>query len=292
MNTTVPVGSFASRMEADLARLRLEAEGIRATVDEQLAFNPILGEATGAARLIVRAKDEQRALEILDTPLLDAPDPADGYRTPGTREEDEPEVVRCPQCEHEYCFFERPNIAGLSLYVLGPLGFLATLLPIGQKRWRCRTCRFAWDDLALCPKTKTPISPDDPRPVFRLRRSRAGTGFFIGLIAYMCTKMIGTSPMLDLAAPLLIVGGFLVGLSITSDVCSEPTCRAPFPRDITRCPKCKGEIAGVINRAHQHFAEVTRFRRELAQAALVVHDSAPPQPKKSNKPRKRRREPS
>ncbi len=67
MEKLVLVKNFSQREEAELAKNLLETEGIKAmvTADDYGGMNPALGWATGGAKLMVREKDKERALEIL-----------------------------------------------------------------------------------------------------------------------------------------------------------------------------------------------------------------------------------
>jgi hypothetical protein len=67
MGDFVTVVSFPDVAEAELAKERLELEGIRAfVIDAQTAgVMPYLTNATGGVRVQVEPKDAQRAREIL-----------------------------------------------------------------------------------------------------------------------------------------------------------------------------------------------------------------------------------
>jgi hypothetical protein len=72
----VVIASFGRIMEAELARARLEAEGIPAfLLDENaVSANPFYSPALGGIKLAVAARDAERAREILGL----------GGRAPGT----------------------------------------------------------------------------------------------------------------------------------------------------------------------------------------------------------------
>ncbi len=275
----VRIGSFGDRIEAELARARLSVEGIDAVVLEPAGFNPMLNDAAGGVQLQVAVRDLERARAILAEPLVDL-------------EDDEPAVsgiVRCPECELEYCFFERPHLSGLSPGAVGMVALAASVvLRLGKKRWRCHKCGHAWDDPAAGPKQRTPSKPGDPRPVFLLRRTSVGIGLFIGLL-FAIGGWVAHSPtgtVVLIAAPL---AGWLLGRGLVRYVCSEPTCRAPLSIHATTCDKCGGSVAGSIDRSGQHYREVARFRRELAalpSAALreAARPNAKPRKKKARKP--------
>ena len=63
----VVIASFGRPWEAQLAKARLEAEGIRAfLLDEQvISVNPFYSPALGGVKLAVAAQDAARARELL-----------------------------------------------------------------------------------------------------------------------------------------------------------------------------------------------------------------------------------
>jgi len=63
----VPIASFASALDAHLARGLLESEGLRVTVaDEHMVWaNAALAYALGGVKLLVRAPHAARAVAIL-----------------------------------------------------------------------------------------------------------------------------------------------------------------------------------------------------------------------------------
>ena len=69
MDDLVTIASFPDVAEAELAKERLEIEGIRAfVVDAQTAgVMPFLTSASGGVRVQVQPKDIERAKEILAT---------------------------------------------------------------------------------------------------------------------------------------------------------------------------------------------------------------------------------
>jgi hypothetical protein len=270
MRRPVTIAKYLDVTEAQLAKVRLGGEGIEAFVIEGAGFNPLLAAASGGVQLQVRERDIDRARAILaevQPDVDDEPEPAPG----GER------VVRCPRCELEYCYHERMQATGQAL---GPLIILAQVFTssVTPKRWRCRKCEHVWDDADEGPARMTRLEPGDPKPVFRLRRGRGGTGLFLGLMlgfvsAMMVAGAIG-HPTGDVAMNLPYVLGFLmlgaplvgwrVGKSVRADVCSVPTCRTPLPRELEECPGCKGTIAGTITSAPEHFSAAADVRRELA----------------------------
>lgn len=280
MANTVQIGRFSTRLDADLARLRLEAEGIRhARVIEHLSFYPTVNDTTGGVRIQVLAEDEQRAAALLADALPEDAHHIGSYRDANLVVDEEPrDVLRCPACEHEFCFYGRPRMFETTnaLGKLGPAFIL--LLPLapfavvargfGAKRWRCDKCGHAWDDVSEARLELTPSDPLDPRPVFRLARAHAGVGALVGALVGFIGGLLLTleHPLVLLFAG--VVGGWVAGSFVRYDVCSEPTCRKRLKPGDEVCEACKGHIAGAITVAREHFKEAAAFRRELARALL------------------------
>lgn len=221
----------------------------------------IVPATISGVRLQVRQGDIERAQELLEV------DPA-GERDDG----EEAGAVRCPRCELTYCFHERMRLEGSSAatalaFIIAPLMFL------WKKRWHCHKCGHVWDDPKEGPAEMTKLADDDPTPVFRLRRSRVGMGLFLGLMVGVFGGMIAPGLPREISgavgAALFIGGpllGWLIGRAWTYDVCSELRCRTPLTSDRETCPRCNGEIGGVIKTAEEHYAAAADVRRELARA--------------------------
>lgn len=258
------VGTFATDVEAELARAKLQAEGIGSIVVEPASVNPLQLHAAAGARIEVPEKQATRARAILAA-LAVMPD-----------ELSDEDRVRCPRCELEYCDPQRPSIkwfvtqkmtglGGLFVVAFGGVFVFAVLwlLRLGKLRWTCDKCGHRWDDPNEGPRQPTRPEPDDPTPAFRLRRNSAGMGCFLGFLA---------SPLGMVVVPEAgwwwfvigpIVGG-AIGKAITRDVCSEPKCRTALPSDAEECPRCKGIVGPVIERAGDHYAEAAAARRAIA----------------------------
>jgi hypothetical protein len=257
------VGTFATDVEAELARAKLEAEGIGSIVVEPASVNPLQLHAAAGARVEVPEKHATRARAILAA-LAVMPD-----------ELSDEERVRCPKCELEYCDPQRPSIkwfvtqkmtglAGLFVVAFGGVFVFAALwvLKLGRLRWTCDKCGHRWDDPNEGPRQPTRPEPDDPTPVFRLRRNSAGMGCFLGFLA----APIGMG-LLEGGWWWFVIGpviGGAIGKAITRDVCSEPKCRTALPRDAGECPRCRGVVGRVIERAGDHYAEAAAARRAIA----------------------------
>lgn len=256
------VGTFATDVEAELARAKLEAEGIGSIVVEPARMNPLQLQAAAGARVEVPESQATRARAILAA-LAVTPD-----------ELSDEERVRCPRCELEYCDLQRPTLkwiirnkmtgvpALLVVAIVGiPVFVVMWTFKLGQKRWTCDKCGHRWDDPNEGPKLPTMPEPDDPRPVFRLRRRSAGMGLFLGTIVGGLVNLFLPGTWLLLLLP---VAGVLVGGSVTREICSEPKCRTPLPPSGDECPRCKGVIGGTIEREGDHYAEAAAARRAIA----------------------------
>jgi len=64
----VTVAQFSSGMEAQLARTKLESEGIEAYVADEhmMSINPMYDFALGGVRLQTKSSEAERALKILN----------------------------------------------------------------------------------------------------------------------------------------------------------------------------------------------------------------------------------
>jgi hypothetical protein len=128
-NWTV-VHTFASEIEAHLARSRLEADGIPATVHRFSRYRAI---ASGGYTLRVSARDFRRAKAVLDR--CDAPIDMDEYV-----DENDDSYKRCPACRSV-------NVAAAALprntRRLVILAFGIPLLFI-KRDWACRKCGHTW----------------------------------------------------------------------------------------------------------------------------------------------------
>jgi hypothetical protein len=244
----VTVASYSTAVEAEMARALLQDRGITAFARESASFNPLFNVAAGGAIVQVQTRDEPRARALL----------AHVAKTSTDDDGDSEGDVRCPRCELSYCFHE-PALSG------------GGLLPFGvfsRKRWRCRKCLHVWDDPSAGPARMTPLDPDDPRPVFRLRRGRGGGGLVLGLVLGLLVGTLAKDAGAALPVGLLILlvfplAGYGIGRSMSTDVCSAPSCRAALPAHVEECPMCKGLVSGRILGAHEHYSEAAEFRRDL-----------------------------
>jgi hypothetical protein len=226
----VTVRTYFDALSAEIDRANLASQGIQAFVAEATSSNLVWGSAV-AARLQVSSHDFVRSCAVLEEK---APEESAG-------DDEELGVVRCPRCELAYCVREK------------------------EGAWCCQRCDHRWDDAEAGPLAVTRLEVGDPRPVFRLRRTHGGLGFFVGLVAAFLIGAVTLHGGLGfLAAAGAILIGWLVGRSFRYEVCSVPDCRAALGPGDEECASCGGTIAGVIRSASEHYAAAADFRRELS----------------------------
>ncbi len=158
MDEFVTIAVFDMAFEAEIARTRLEVEGIAAMLpDENTLGATGLSVMLGGVRLQVHRADAERALEILrrdrSVPLIE--DEGDEYwRKDITLEEGEGQGAVQGKGElrddEETCPLCRNTDVGMA--PLGPGAWIATLVGLGlpllhyQRRRRCGTCGHRWKD--------------------------------------------------------------------------------------------------------------------------------------------------
>jgi len=133
-NRLVTVRVFVYAVHAHLAKALLAANGIHAFVadDGIVAANPLLSQAIGGVRLLVRDEDAPAAIRILKQSARSG-DQMDGLQ--GTAENTE-----CPRCHSTATHFEKYWLRLLALTWL----LLGIPLPFVLKRWRCDRCGYTW----------------------------------------------------------------------------------------------------------------------------------------------------
>ncbi len=273
MNDLVILRRYGNTVEAHIAGGLLEAAGIHAVVIEAAGFDPTLNESL-ATVLRVHEADVAEA-----TAVLNASEPSDTDPQPGGDD-----VVRCPRCELEYCYFGRPR--GVSSVPGAALWFALASLVGTTKRWRCTKCGHVWDDPEQGPTIPSQFAADDPRPVFYLKRARPGLGVFWGAAFGLgLFILLGSPPYSVLLIPTVAMVGWLIGRSYKYGVCSEPQCRARLRTRDQRCPQCDKTVAGTISTAREHYTAVAEVRREFTalrereEKHLQQGVPAPPHPR-------------
>lgn len=125
-------------------------------------------------------------------------------------------------------------------------------------------------DADALPEERGIVGANRGKPVFCVDRSIAkrvfkfamGLGFFAG----MATRSV---PDLELDTGLLIAYGVsgvalatLIGTFIRERRCSEPKCDAKLAKSAQQCPRCGGDIRGVIHHPNQRLEMEEKFLRE------------------------------
>ncbi len=146
----VPIASFSRPIDAELAKSKLEAGGVRSFVEggSIARINPVL-VGGGETKLLVRTADRVRSLAILDE------DPTDAHAA--LREVfadlDHDGCPRCgsseirPQGYSSWTFVIALLLVGLLLRV--PAAFFVLLVPFlffRRRRYRCFECEQRWWD--------------------------------------------------------------------------------------------------------------------------------------------------
>jgi hypothetical protein len=130
----VAVASYASPVEAHLARSRLEAAGIPAFVADEhiVAVHWLCSSAVGGVKVQVRLRDLDAARRLLEAPPIRSSRSARFV----TDDLSAPRCRRCGSLEVERRYARRVSFASALL-----LGF-PLLWP--RRRARCRTCGAHW----------------------------------------------------------------------------------------------------------------------------------------------------
>ncbi|HBR30125.1 MAG TPA: hypothetical protein DD789_11905 [Firmicutes bacterium] len=124
----VQVVSFLWPLDANLAKSRLEADGIRCYFFDEMTITMywLYSNALHGVKLYVKADDLERAYEILN-------------------DENEIELEtddRCPKCNLANIYYE--NVDQRWLYLSWLL--LGIPLPFFHDRWTCRDCGYSRDE--------------------------------------------------------------------------------------------------------------------------------------------------
>ena len=144
----IPIATFSRHIEAELARSKLEAEGLPAFVADSniVRLNWFLSGAVGGAKVLVRAQDESRALEILQE------DPQSAQEALREVFGDDLED-RCPQCgssetrtQSAAAFRAAIALIAVALMIGRPVLLLLMPLPVifYRRRRRCFDCGLRW----------------------------------------------------------------------------------------------------------------------------------------------------
>ncbi len=120
----VVVATFLEPNQADIARLRLETEGVRAALDGEnhIAMDWFISNAIGGVKLLVHERDLDSARRILQTTATGISDEQTGDET-----DREASLERCPACNSDDIYRERlkRRLIFLSILLLGiPIPFV------------------------------------------------------------------------------------------------------------------------------------------------------------------------
>jgi putative signal transducing protein len=133
----VTIATFSTPWEAQLARARLEAEGIDAWISDENLARLGFSNAIGGVRLQVREEEAKVAAELLQR---EARLPEIYLVT-----EEEARLPRCPECNSDRLNLERWS----RLLLVGSLLLLRFPILVPRKRWRCRSCGGMWKEEEL-----------------------------------------------------------------------------------------------------------------------------------------------
>jgi hypothetical protein len=125
----IPIAAFSKPEDAHLLRLRLEAGGVPAHVqDENTAtVNWMLSDAIGGVKVLIEEEDAERAREILADEPGEVADPSRPV---------------CPRCQSpDTSPADGPRRRSFLSMLL--LGFP---LPVNRHRWHCTQCQTTWDE--------------------------------------------------------------------------------------------------------------------------------------------------
>jgi Zn finger protein HypA/HybF involved in hydrogenase expression len=125
----ITVATFSKPEEAHLLRMRLEAGGVTAFVQDEymVQMDWLYSNAIGGVRIQIAEEDVEAAKEILnDEPIQDS----------------DPNMAKCPKCGSTDSAPDElaRRLAFLSLMLLKfPFLFL-------KSRWKCNSCHHVWNE--------------------------------------------------------------------------------------------------------------------------------------------------
>jgi len=145
----VPIASFTRPIEAELAKSKLEAGGVRGFIESGAITrtNPVFLGTGGETNLLVRVADRARSLAILEEDPIEA--------QAALREVfDDIERDGCPRCGSSEIRTQAYSTLtlGIALLLVGlllrvPSPLLLVLLPLflfRRRRYRCFDCAHRW----------------------------------------------------------------------------------------------------------------------------------------------------
>ena len=125
----ITVATFSKPEEAHLLRMRLEAGGVTAFVQDEymVQMDWLYSNAIGGVRIQIAEEDVEAAKEILnDEPIQDS----------------DPNMAKCPKCGSTDSAPDElaRRLAFLSLMLL-KFPFL-----FSKSRWKCNSCHYVWNE--------------------------------------------------------------------------------------------------------------------------------------------------
>jgi hypothetical protein len=123
--------------EAELARIKLEANGIRCFLAGKnfVSMYWLLSAADRGVKLQVRESDVEKALEILETDTH-----IDFDETEDRDMKSEPINPHCPKCGSNSVKYEGFS---MKMFYIGIL-FFSFPLPVLKKKYKCMSCNEIW----------------------------------------------------------------------------------------------------------------------------------------------------
>ncbi len=134
----ITIANFSEPLEANLAKIKLESEGIKCFLvgENFVATYWLLSTADRGVKLQVNKSEAERALEILGTKK--------GQRLEKDREKDltaETYDLLCPKCHSKNIEYEKFSRKVFFLSIL----FFRFPLPILKKKYKCGNCGYVWE---------------------------------------------------------------------------------------------------------------------------------------------------
>ena len=135
----ITIANFIEPFQADLARAKLESEGIKCFLagENFVATYWLLSNADRGIKLQVRESEAERALEILSHE-----EGASVQETSGVSVTSEAADLRCPKCSSENIEYEKFSRKAFFLGIL----FLRFPLAFPKRSNKCRDCRHVWKE--------------------------------------------------------------------------------------------------------------------------------------------------
>jgi hypothetical protein len=150
LDRLVTVGTYTTPWEAQLARARLESEGIDSRMADENLGRLGLSNAVGGVKVLVWSEDAEAARALL---LREARLPEIYLVT-----DEESHWPRCPGCNSENLTLERWS----RRLLIGSLLLLRIPLIIPRKRWKCRNCGEEWKEYEV--RAGRPVEAEIPEP--------------------------------------------------------------------------------------------------------------------------------